>query len=69
MGRWLVVLGLAGALLAGFAFADELEDRMREAREQLDQAAERLAELNRMAATRLGEVVFYPAVYVEEENP
>jgi membrane-associated protease RseP (regulator of RpoE activity) len=34
-------------LLSGYTFADELEDRLREAREQLDAAAERLAELHR----------------------
>ncbi|MDH3644785.1 MAG: PDZ domain-containing protein [Gammaproteobacteria bacterium] len=42
-----MALGVVGALFAGAAFGDELEERLREAREQLDVAAERLAEVNR----------------------
>lgn len=42
-----MALGIVGALFAGAAFGDELEERLREAREQLDAAAERLAEVNR----------------------
>lgn len=52
MGRWFKRSGLAGVFcvvagFAGFAFADELEERLREAREQLDAAAERVAQLHR----------------------
>ncbi|NIP13403.1 MAG: PDZ domain-containing protein [Pseudomonadales bacterium] len=53
MIKWLstrkrvVVAGVTVLLLSGYTFADELEDRLREAREQLDAAAERLAELHR----------------------
>ena len=43
----LVLAGFTVLLLSGYTFADELEDRLREAREQLDAAAERLAELHR----------------------
>jgi hypothetical protein len=47
-GRKRVALaGVAVLLFSGYTVADELEDRLREAREQLDAAAERLAELHR----------------------
>lgn len=47
MSRWYLTLGLLGVLVGGVAFADELEDRIQEAREQLDAAAEKLAQLHR----------------------